>query len=66
MDITSPMLRAPTTAVQIVIDTLTSWPGGPTGWALANGATRQDIQSWQNRLSGPREQSTSLPGSSAR
>jgi protein-tyrosine phosphatase len=65
MDITSPMLRAPAAAVSIIVDTLTSWPGGPTGWALANGATRKDIQRWRDRLNGG-NQSTGLSESSER
>ncbi|QII07346.1 tyrosine-protein phosphatase [Rhodococcoides fascians A25f] len=37
-------------AISEVVDIVTSWPGGPTGWLTDHGASRADIDLWRRRF----------------
>jgi len=50
IDADSPLLAAPAEAINVVVDRLTGWPGGPQVWAQAYGASPESIQRWQARM----------------
>lgn len=50
IDASSELLAAPAEAINVVVDRLTGWPGGPQAWAEAYGASAGSIQQWQERL----------------
>jgi len=50
LDPSSPLLGAPAEAINVVVDRLTGWPGGPQAWAEAYGASAGSIRRWQERL----------------
>jgi protein-tyrosine phosphatase len=52
MDATSPWLRTPAAAISVVVARLTEWRGGPAGWALAHGASAEDVGRWREQLAG--------------
>jgi hypothetical protein len=47
---TAELLGAPADAINVVVERLTSWPGGPQAWAEAHGASAGNIRRWQGRL----------------
>ena len=51
IDASSELLGAPAKAIDVVVDRLTGWPGGPQAWAEAYGASAGSIRRWQERLS---------------
>jgi len=55
MDIASARLRAPAAAIDIVIDRLTEWPGGPQAWAQAHGTSAKDVRRWRKHLAGEQQ-----------
>jgi len=50
IDASSELLGAPAKAINVVVDRLTGWPGGPQAWAEAHGASAGSIRRWQERL----------------
>jgi protein-tyrosine phosphatase len=50
IDANSPLLAASAEAINVVVDRLTGWPGGPQAWARAYGASAESIQRWQERI----------------
>lgn len=38
-------------AIQTVVHHLLSWPGGPRGWMVHHGASAEDLDAWESRLS---------------
>jgi protein-tyrosine phosphatase len=50
IDASSELLAAPAEAINVVVDRLTGWPGGPQAWAEAYGASAGSILRWQERL----------------
>lgn len=50
IDADSELLAAPAEAINLVVDRLTGWPGGPPAWAEAYGASAVSIQRWQERM----------------
>jgi protein-tyrosine phosphatase len=46
----SELLRAPAEAINVVVDRLIGWPGGPQAWAQAHGASAQAVRRWQAHL----------------
>jgi protein-tyrosine phosphatase len=52
IDASSELLRAPAEAINVVVDRLVGWPGGPQAWAEAYGASAGSIRRWQERLAG--------------
>jgi protein-tyrosine phosphatase len=50
IDADSPLLAAPAEAINVVVDRLTGWPGGPQAWAEAYGASPESIRRWQERM----------------
>jgi protein-tyrosine phosphatase len=50
IDASSELLAAPAEAINVVVDRLTGWPGGPQVWAEAYGASAESILRWQERL----------------
>ncbi len=50
LDADSELLGAPAEAINVVVDRLTGWPGGPKAWAEAYGASAGSIRRWQERL----------------
>jgi hypothetical protein len=50
IDASSELLGAPAEAINVVVDRLTGWPGGPQAWAEAYGASAGSIRRWQERL----------------
>jgi protein-tyrosine phosphatase len=50
----SELLAAPATAITVVTEHLTGWPGGPQAWALAHGASAADLRRWRERLASTR------------
>jgi protein-tyrosine phosphatase len=50
IDASSELLGAPAKAINVVVERLTGWPGGPQAWAEAYGASAASIRRWQERL----------------
>jgi protein-tyrosine phosphatase len=50
IDADSPLLAAPAEAINVVVERLTGWPGGPQAWAEAYGASAGSIKRWQDRM----------------
>ena len=50
IDAGSPLLAAPAEAINVVVERLTGWPGGPQAWAEAYGASAGSIKRWQDRM----------------
>jgi protein-tyrosine phosphatase len=50
IDANSPLLASPAEAINVVVDRLTGWPGGPQAWAEEYGASAKSIQRWQERM----------------
>jgi protein-tyrosine phosphatase len=50
IDAGSPLLAAPAEAINVVVERLTGWPGGPQAWAEAYGASPESIRRWQERM----------------
>ena len=50
IDADSPLLAAPAEAINVVVERLTGWPGGPQAWAEAYGASAGSIRRWQERM----------------
>jgi hypothetical protein len=50
IDAGSELLGAPADAINVVVERLTGWPGGPQAWAEAHGASAGTIRRWQGRL----------------
>jgi rhodanese-related sulfurtransferase len=50
LDATSELLGAPAKAINVVVDRLTGWSGGPQAWAQAHGASASSLRRWQERL----------------
>jgi protein-tyrosine phosphatase len=50
IDADSELLGAPAEAINLVVDRLTGWPGGPQAWAEAYGASPVSIKRWQERM----------------
>jgi rhodanese-related sulfurtransferase len=48
----SELLGTPTEAINVVIERLTGWSGGPQAWAQAHGASPADLHRWHQRLRG--------------
>jgi protein-tyrosine phosphatase len=47
------LLRAPAAAIEAVLETLESWPGGTTGWLLHHGLTPDVLDALSERLTVP-------------
>jgi protein-tyrosine phosphatase len=52
----SPWWHAPEAAIEVVIDRLTTWPGGVRRWWLDHGASQDDLTTWGERLAPLAEQ----------
>ena len=50
IDAKSELLGAPAKAINVVVDRLTGWPGGPQAWAQEHGTSAESIRLWQERL----------------